>query len=134
MWKSIFVFAAALLALPACLAAELTPTEMKWLSGAWPVIAFARSEQLPLDIVVQPQASPGAAPLALAFVDGRCKLVLSMRGNVEAPRPRSNALSRSFLTPRSNSWPRMSWAIAGVTSTAPGTDCPPDSTLPRRKN
>ena len=33
---------------------------------------------------MQPQASPGAAPLALAFVDGRCKLVLSMRGNAEA--------------------------------------------------
>jgi hypothetical protein len=27
---------------------------------------------------------PGAAPLALGFVDGRCKLVLSMRGNAEA--------------------------------------------------
>ncbi len=84
MWKSISAFAAALLALPACLAADLTPTEMQWLRGAWPVIAFVRSENLPLDIVVQPQASPGAAPLALAFVDGRCKLVLSMRGNPEA--------------------------------------------------
>lgn len=84
MWKSIFAFAAALLALPACLASDLTPIEMQWLRGALPVIAFVRNEKLPLDIVVQPQASPGAAPLALAFVDGRCKLVLSMRGNVEA--------------------------------------------------
>lgn len=84
MWKSIFAFAAALLALPACLASDLTPTEMQWLRGAWPVIAFAKKEDLPLDIVVQPQASPGAAPLALAFVEGRCKLVLSMRGNAEA--------------------------------------------------
>ena len=84
MWKLISSFAAALLALPACLASDLTPTEMQWLRGAWPVIAFARHDNLPLDIVVQPQASPGAAPLALAFVDGRCKLVLSMRGNAEA--------------------------------------------------
>ncbi|MEP6874538.1 MAG: hypothetical protein ABI887_09235 [Burkholderiales bacterium] len=57
---------------------------MRWLRGAWPVIAFAKRENLPLDVVVQPQASPGAAPLALAFADGRCKLVLSMRGNAEA--------------------------------------------------
>ena len=84
MWKPISAFAAALLALPACLASDLTPTEMRWLRGAWPVITFVRNEKLPLDIVVQPQASPGAAPLALAFVDGRCKLVLSMRGNAEA--------------------------------------------------
>ena len=38
MWKPIFAFAAALLALPACLASDLTPTEMQWLRGAWPVI------------------------------------------------------------------------------------------------
>ena len=84
MWKAFFAFAAALLALPACLASELTPTEMRWLRGAWPVLDFARHEELPLDIVVQPQASPGASPLAMAFVGGRCKLVLSMRGNAEA--------------------------------------------------
>jgi hypothetical protein len=84
MLKPLYAFVASLLALPACLASELTPTEMQWLRGAWPVIAFVRSENLPLDIVVQPQASPGAAPLALAFVDGRCKLVLSMRGNAQA--------------------------------------------------
>jgi len=83
VWKPASAFAAALLALPACLASELTPTEVQWLRGAWPVIALAENEGLPLDIVVQPQASPGAAPLALAFVDGRCKLVLSMRGNPE---------------------------------------------------
>ena len=84
MWKPFAVFASALLALPACHASDLTATEMRWLRGAWPVIAFVRNENLPLDIVVQPQANPGAAPLALAFVDGRCKLVLSMRGNAEA--------------------------------------------------
>ena len=84
MLKIIPALAAALLASTSCLASDLTPTEMRWLHGAWPVIAFARAEKLPLDIVVQPQPTPGAAPLALAFVDGRCKLVLSMRGNAEA--------------------------------------------------
>ncbi|MES2957575.1 MAG: hypothetical protein V4792_05270 [Pseudomonadota bacterium] len=77
-------FVAWMLCASACVAADLTPTETRWLQGAWPVIAFAREAKLPLDIVVQPQPSPGAAPLALAFIDGRCKLVLSMRGNAEA--------------------------------------------------
>lgn len=65
-------------------AAELTPTEQRWLQGAWPVVLHARQQQVPLDIVVQPQAAPGRAPLALGFVNGRCKLVLSMRSNPEA--------------------------------------------------
>ena len=66
------------------MAADLTPTEVRWLQGATPVVAFAKENRMPLDIVVQPQDAPGTAPLALAFVDGRCKLVLSMRGNPEA--------------------------------------------------
>ncbi|HEV8691875.1 MAG TPA: hypothetical protein VGQ91_16350, partial [Ideonella sp.] len=66
------------------IAAELSEVENRWLQGAWPVVAFAKQAQLPLDIVVQPQPAPGQAPLGLAFVDGRCKLVLSMRGNPEA--------------------------------------------------
>lgn len=66
------------------LAAELTPTELRWLRGAQPVLAYAQAQQFPLDIIVQPQATPGAAPLTLAFVNGRCKLVLSMRDNPEA--------------------------------------------------
>lgn len=65
-------------------AADLTPTEQRWLQGAWPVVQHAKQQQLPLDIVVQPQDAPGRAPLALGFVNGRCKLVLSMRGNPEA--------------------------------------------------
>ncbi len=76
----------ALLAPWAVRAAELTATEQRWLQGAWPVVVFARESRVPLDIVVQPQPTPGMAPLALAFVDGRCKLVLSMRGNAEAQR------------------------------------------------
>lgn len=65
-------------------AADLSPTEQRWLRGSWPVVAYAKAAGMPLDIVVQPQPTPGLAPLALAFIDGRCKLVLSMRGNPEA--------------------------------------------------
>ena len=84
MWKTISGFVVAALTTSACLAADLSATETRWLQGAWPVISYARGAQIPLDVVVQPQPTPGAAPLALAFVDGRCKLVLSMRGNPEA--------------------------------------------------
>jgi hypothetical protein len=84
VWKSWLAIVVSALTSSACLAADLTAIESRWLHGAWPVIVFAREANLPLDIVVQPQASPGAAPLALAFVDGRCKLVLSMRDNEEA--------------------------------------------------
>jgi len=71
------------LALPA-LAADLSATESQWLRSAAPVLAYARGQGLPMDIIVQPQAAAGLAPLAMAFVAGRCKLVLSMRGNPEA--------------------------------------------------
>ena len=84
MWKLMAAFWFGTLAPLAGLASDLTPTEMRWLKGAWPVVVFAKEAKLPLDIVVQPQPTPGAAPLALAFVEGRCKLVLSMRGNPEA--------------------------------------------------
>ena len=68
-------------------AAELTPLETRWLQGIWPVVTHARTAlALPIDLVVQPQDAPGAAPMALAFIDGRCKLVLSMRGNPEGQR------------------------------------------------
>jgi len=84
VWKSIPGFVAMALMSSACLASELTQVELRWLKGVWPVVAFARAAGLPLDITVQPQPTPAAAPLALGFVDGRCKLVLSMRGNPEA--------------------------------------------------
>jgi len=84
VWKSILGFTAAVLSSSACLAADLSQTETRWLKGVWPVVVFAKQAKLPLDIVAQPQPTPGAAPLALAFVGGRCKLVLSMRGNAEA--------------------------------------------------
>jgi len=76
----------ALLGAGACLASGVTETETRWLRGAWPVISHARAEQLPLDVVVQPQPNPDVVPLALGFVDGRCKLVLSLRENPAAAR------------------------------------------------
>lgn len=84
MWKSLFALGVATLTSLSCSAADLTALEARWLKGVWPVVSFARKVPLPLDIVVQPQPSPGTAPLALAFVGGRCKLVLSMRGNPQA--------------------------------------------------
>jgi hypothetical protein len=65
-------------------AAELTATERQWLASAAPVLAYAKSIELPIDIIVQPQAPAGAVPLAMGFDGGRCKLVLSLRGNPNA--------------------------------------------------
>lgn len=75
---------AALLAASGAQAADLSATETRWLQGMWPVVGYARASNLAFDVVVQPQHNAGAAPLAMAFVDGRCKLVLTMRGNPEA--------------------------------------------------
>jgi hypothetical protein len=76
--------ALALLAPMAYGSVELTPTEETWLTAALPVLAYAHDRQMPLDIVVRPQAAPGDTPIGMAFIDGRCKLVLAMRGNPEA--------------------------------------------------
>jgi hypothetical protein len=66
-------------------AAELTEAEIRWLQAGSAVLAYARQElKLPLDIIVQPQARPTDVPLALGYQDGRCKLVLSLRGNPNA--------------------------------------------------
>ena len=62
----------------------LSATELTWLRAAAPVLAFARAEQLPLHVLVQPQDTPGQTPMGMAFIEGRCVLVLSMRGNPEA--------------------------------------------------
>lgn len=82
-----------ILAALACLAApgaatsgepDLSAAEMRWLQGAAPVIAWAERHAMPLDIVVQPQDTPGQTPMGMAFLEGRCLLVLSMRANPEA--------------------------------------------------
>jgi hypothetical protein len=70
--------------LPAVAASALSPLETRWLKAAAPVVSYARGQGLPLDIVVQPQDAQGSVPLALGFEGGRCKLVLSMRGNAQA--------------------------------------------------
>jgi hypothetical protein len=62
----------------------LTDTEQRWLAGATPPVAWALRQGMPIDIVVLPQAQAGAAPLAMGYVDGRCKLVFAMRGNPAA--------------------------------------------------
>ena len=84
MGKTLFAGMAAALVASVGFCASLSDTEKRWLKGVMPVVAFAREINLPLDIVVQPQPTPGAAPLAMAFLDGRCKLVFSMRANPEA--------------------------------------------------
>lgn len=65
-------------------AAELTPLETRWLQAAAPVLAYAKRLQLPLDVIVQPQARSSDVAMAMGFDKGRCKLVLSMRGNPDA--------------------------------------------------
>ena len=66
-------------------AAQLTEVEARWLTAGLPVLTYAKQElKLPIDIIVQPQARAGDVPLALGFEGGRCKLVLSMRGNPAA--------------------------------------------------
>ena len=65
-------------------AAQLTPLETRWLNAATPVLDYAKTLRLPIDIIVQPQAGPNDVPFAMGFADGRCKLVLSMRGNPNA--------------------------------------------------
>ena len=59
----------------------LTAVETKWIAAATPVVRHARAQQLPIDIVVQPGNEPDASPIAMGIKDGRCELVLSMRGN-----------------------------------------------------
>ena len=80
-------FGALLLALhgaPAAADNDLTDTERRWLAGATPPVQWALRQGLPIDIVVLPKADAGAAPLAMGYQDGRCKLVFAMRGNPAA--------------------------------------------------
>ena len=79
-------------------AVELTATERAWLESAVPVLRYAREQHLPLDIIVQPQPTPGETPVGMAYVDGRCKLVLSMRDNPEA-RATLDSIPRELVGP-----------------------------------
>lgn len=81
---AVLTVGAAMAVLPAAAhAAGLTAEETRWIAGMAPVLQQAKTGGMPIDIVVQPQDAPEAAPLALGFKDGRCKLVLSLRGNPE---------------------------------------------------
>ena len=86
MFQGLLLTLAAVLTLssPPGQAAALTATESAWLTAAAPVLAFARAQRLPLSIIVQPQDTPGQTPIGMAFIDGHCVLVLSMRGNPDA--------------------------------------------------
>lgn len=79
------LFPLLLLASSLAAAAELTEMEVRWLKAGSAVLTHAKQElKLPLDITVQPQARANDVPLALGYDNGRCKLVLSLRGNPHA--------------------------------------------------
>lgn len=63
--------------------ARLTERETMWLSAGLPVLRYAARESLSIDVVVQPDDQPGASPVAMGIRNGRCTLVVSMRGNAE---------------------------------------------------
>lgn len=84
MIKALLAAALVCAASQAAAAANLTALETRWLGAAFPVLQYARGLSLPIDIVVQPQAGPNDVPLAMGFNKGRCKLVLSLRGNPAA--------------------------------------------------
>jgi hypothetical protein len=80
-----FLLAAALgAASQAARAVDLTDLEQRWLKAAYPVLDYARGVKLPIDIIVQPKTRPNDVPLAMGFDGGRCKLVVSLRGNPDA--------------------------------------------------
>lgn len=64
--------------------ADLTALEGRWLQAAAPVLSYSQKLALPIDIVVQPQPRANDVPLAMGFDNGRCKLVLTLRGNPQA--------------------------------------------------
>ena len=84
MLKQILIASLSLVPAAAHADAGLTELETRWLRAAGPVLAYSQELKLPIDIIVQPQAKAGDVPLAMGFAAGRCKLVLSMRGNPDA--------------------------------------------------
>lgn len=84
LFKQLLIATIALFPALASAGAQLTDMETRWLRAAAPVLAYSQRLKLPIDIIVQPVARASDVPLAIGFVDGRCKLVLSMRGNPDA--------------------------------------------------
>ena len=79
--------------------ATLTDMETRWLTAASPVLAYSQRLKLPIDIIVQPKAGQNDVPLAMGFDNGRCKLVLSIRGNPDAEKilEKAPAAERTLL-------------------------------------
>lgn len=95
MWHSMFASVRTILYLPLLVIGNVhagdagaepafTALEVKWLRAGWPALNYAAEQQLPIDIVVQPQSSADDVPLAMGVKNNRCQLVLSLRGNPEA--------------------------------------------------
>lgn len=84
MFKHLLVVSLALIPAFASAGAALTDMETRWLKAAAPVLAYSQRIKLPIDIIVQPVARPNDVAMAMGFANGRCKLVLSMRGNPDA--------------------------------------------------
>jgi hypothetical protein len=84
MFKSLLLASLVLFPAFATAGAALTDMETRWLKAAAPVLAYSQRIKLPIDIIVQPVARPNDVPMAMGFDKGRCKLVLSMRGNPDA--------------------------------------------------
>ena len=82
--KAFVLVAGILSAAPSIADAQFTDIELKWLKAAEPVLDFARDRGLPIDVVVLPDSEPNDVPLSMGVRKGRCKLMLSMRGNKDA--------------------------------------------------
>ena len=76
--------AAGMLSSAPAYSADLTALEERWLQAAAPVLSYAQQLKLPIDIVVQPRPRANDVPLAMGYDKGRCKLVLTLRGNPQA--------------------------------------------------
>lgn len=90
MYKQLLIATITLFPALAHAGAQLTDMETRWLKAAGPVLAYAQRIKLPIDIIVQPVTRPSDVPLAMGFLKGRCKLVLSMRGNPDAEKVLDN--------------------------------------------
>lgn len=82
--RVIATFCATLLAVAARAEGRLTALEEKWIDASIPVLEFAANQGLNVDIVVLPDATTDDVPLSMGVRDGRCKLMLALRGNPDA--------------------------------------------------
>ena len=118
MWKAFVAGVVLAWAWGPSVAADLSPTEMRWLRGGWPVVAYAQAAGMPLDIVVQPQ--PAGAAAAGAGVHRRPL----QAGAVDAGNPDAEAtlarIEPELLGPTLELMTAHELATAAATSTGPG--------------